>query len=134
MRKSGLFFVVALMITAVMLDADEPQEREEFGGIAVLESLNELILKNVENHKELVRKYGAEHPAVKRSERELASLENMRVQKLKQMPSWARRSIASMNDHELRYMVGVLVERVIRLEDEVEKLKNPDVRIDLLGS
>lgn len=133
MRTSGLFLAVGLLFGVLALVADEP-ERDQLGGFSVLESLNELISNNLENHEKLVKEHGAEHPSVKRSKWELASLESMRDQQLKKMPSWARRDVSSMNDVELRSMIGALVERVIRLEDDVEKLKNPEVRIELLGT
>ena len=121
-----------MLFGVVVLFAQEPIPRDELG-ISTLESLNELVDKTLKNHEKLVAEQGSEHPAVKRSERELDSLENMRDQQLKKMPSWARRNIAAMDDEQLRYMVGVLVERVIRLEDEVQKLRNPEVRTELLS-
>jgi hypothetical protein len=122
MRSIGTLLAIGLLFGVAVLVAQEPIPREEIG-IAVLEDLNALIAKEAENHAKQIARHGSEHPAVRRSELNLTSLEAMRSQHLKKLPSWARRDTGSMNDEQLRYMVGVLVQRVAQLEREVQELK-----------
>ena len=97
MRTSRLIPAIALLLGVAVLFAQDPIPRDELG-ISPLESLHERVDENLKRHEKLAAEHGSEHPTVKRCESELASLENMRVQQLKKMPSWARRNITAMND------------------------------------
>lgn len=133
MRTNVLVLVAGLAFSVGLLLAQDPIPRDEIG-LSALEELNRLHAEKLADYELLLEKHGEEHPSVARLRLELSNLSNMQEQKLKQLPSWARKNVSVMNDDELRYMVGVLVERVAKLESEVKSLKHPEARIELLSA
>ncbi|MDV6032435.1 MAG: hypothetical protein F9B45_20585 [Phycisphaera sp. RhM] len=133
MRTHVLVLVAGLAFSVGLLLAQDPIPRDEIG-LSILEKLNRLHAEKLADYELLVKKHGEEHPSVARLKFELSNLSSMQEQKLKQLPGWARKNVSVMNDDELRTMVGVLVERVAKLESEVKSLKHPEAKIELLSA
>lgn len=93
--------------------------------------------------------FGPGHPAVKAIDAKIAAMEQKLAseKKLGQAPQLiqgdrARKQLSlknespadlsQMSDKELRILVGQLLQRVKKLESEVQRLKNPKAKVELL--
>ena len=134
MKNQTLVLLIGTAVTFVALDAKEPETLLD-AGMSVLVALNDQLTEAESKREDLVRRYGEKHPRVMRSEYEIEHLQRLRDEKLKQMPMWARRDVANMNDDQLRRMVALLLERVVLLETRVDELSLPPrARVELLDT
>ena len=95
----------------------------------------QILVARRAKYAELLAQYGKDHPTVQKLKFQIESLEEVlaiEVEAGKSSPS-ALIDTQTMSDVELRKLIGLLVNRVDVLERDIQALKKPKFRVELLS-
>ena len=82
----------------------------------------------------LIEQFGPDHPSVKKFDTDIRLLSDVERSLVRDVElRLIRQKLSGLNDQELREAVGVLISRVLELEEQVSELRRAPVRIELLG-
>lgn len=97
-------------------------------------SLHREFLDNQSERHRQALVLGENHPIVKTLDAKIALLKKeLQKEKAEQLKTPTTVNVEGMSDAELRKLIGVLVDRIAIIEDEVNKFKERRPQVELLG-